>query len=274
MTSLNSIKLYNASLSGEIKSRADFWWRFCDIESIKGLEAYEDMIREQLARQNIELVSWFDDDFPCLKENMKRKEKTFLFAYRGDINLLKNAADNIAVVGSLTPDDRIIARENLVVEALVKAGFNIVSGLARGCDTAAHKACIEAKGKTIAFLPTSFDKIYPPENVKLIDEIVDSGGLVMTEYLVEAKSYYEMITHFIERDRLQPMFSAAVVLIASHAKGEGDSGSRHALQKAIEYNVSRYVMYDDDSDKQDPLFGLNRQELERGAHILPSEFVR
>ena len=101
-----------------------------------------------------------------------------------------------------------------------------------------------------------------------------SGGLVVTEYVTEPKSYKEKIARFIERDRLQAMFSRAVVLIASHVKGEGDSGSRHAMQKATEYDVLRYVMYNEHTDNAAPIFALNREELGYGATILTSTAIK
>ncbi len=221
-----------------------------------------------LEAHGIKHVCCFDNDFPNISDNIKRAERPFLLAYKGNIDLLNDVGHNVAVVGSLTPDERISARERNVVESLVKEKFNIVSGLARGCDTIAHRACLDAGGKTIAILPTTFESVYPPENAALLDEIVKSGGLVVTEYATEPKSYKEKIARFIERDRLQAMFSRAVALIASHVKGEGDSGSRHAMQKAAEYNVPRYVMYNEHTDNTAPIFALNRTELETGAVIL------
>lgn len=65
---------------------------------------------------------------------------------------------------------------------LSKKGANIISGMALGIDTAAHKGALIAKGKTIAVLGSGFESIYPKENTKLFWEIVNSGGVVVTEY--------------------------------------------------------------------------------------------
>ena len=268
MSSLLAQKLNGAVLRGKIKSRSDFWRNNFDVEKIENIAQAETERIADSEERGIGLVCCFDEEFPHINGNIKLSERPFLLAYKGDIKMLNDIGHNVAVVGSLSPDERISARERNVVEALVKEKFNIVSGLARGCDTVAHRVCLDAGGKTIAILPTTFESIYPPENAALLDEIVKSGGLVVTEYVTEPKSYKEKIARFIERDRLQAMFSRAVALIASHVKGESDSGSRHAMQKAAEYNVPRYVMYNEHTDNAAPIFALNRTELETGAVIL------
>ena len=67
-----------------------------------------------------------------------------------------------------------------------KRGFNIVSGLAIGCDTCGHKGALKVKGKTTAILANGLDNdsIYPPENKYLAEEIVQNGGLLISEYRI------------------------------------------------------------------------------------------
>ena len=274
MSSLFAQKLYGAVLRGKIKSRSDFWRNNFDVEKIENMAQAETEGNADSGERGIGLVCCFDEEFPHVRANIKLSDRPFLLAYKGDIALLNDIEHNVAVVGSLVPDERISARERNVVEALVKEKFNIVSGMARGCDTVAHRACLDAGGKTIAILPTTFESIYPPENAALLDEIVKRGGLVITEYVTEPQYYKDKISRFVERDRLQAMFSHAVVLVASHVKGEGDSGSRHAMQKAAEYNVSRYVMYNEHTDNAAPIFALNREEARTGATILTSTAIK
>lgn len=176
-------------------------------------------------------------------------------------------------MGVLTPTADIIERERKIVELLVQGGLNVLSGLAGGCDTVAHRRCIDLGGKTVAFLPTALDDIYPKENTSLAQQIVRSGGLVITEYIAPPANRYEHIKRFIERDRLQAMFAANVILIASYDKGQGDSGSRHAMQKATEYGVARYVMYNRSTDADLPIFALNRRLIDEGAEILTPKAI-
>ena len=94
----------------------------------------------------------------------------------------------------------------------------------------------------------------------------------MSEYVSEPKNKYESVNRFIERDRLQALFSKAVVLIASYRKGEGDSGSRHAFEKAKEYGKKRLVMYRE-SDATDLTFGLNKDYVMQGEQILSQKTI-
>lgn len=216
----------------------------------------------------------FDNDFPKIELTLKNSEKPFLFAYKGNINLLKNIASNVALVGVLTPNEDIEIREQKIVKELVQNNLTIVSGLAKGCDTAAHKTCLENNRKTIAILPTTFDNVYPKENAELVNEIIKKEGLIITEYITEPQNKFERIKRFIDRDRLQAMFSKAVVLIASYSQGNGDSGSRHAMHKATEYGKARFVMFDKIKDNNNPIFKLNKQQIEDGAIILTNKTIK
>lgn len=201
----------------------------------------------------------------------RRGAPHFLF-YRGDISLLNkgNFTKNVAVIGVLNPTNDIIEREKLLVKEIVKHGGNIVSGLALGCDSIAHKECIANGGKTIAVLPSRLDNILPKENSQLADEIVLSGGLLVTEYYNEPIERFELSARYIERDRLQAYFSNAVVLIASYRHPEKndlqypqdgikrDSGSRHAMKAAEKIGRKRYALYDDKTDSANEMFDLNR----------------
>src|SRR5690606_16641449 len=101
--------------------------------------------------------------------------------YKGNLSLLSDLNKNIAVVGLIDPDEEIINREIDIVNRLIDNKQIIVSGLAMGCDTIAHKTCLEANGKTIAILPSTIDKVYPSENRDLAEEIVERGGLLISE---------------------------------------------------------------------------------------------
>ena len=211
------------------------------------------------------MLSVFDPDFPDIYRTVsKAADKPFLLFYKGDIALLKRLQSNVAVIGLLNPDDSIVAREKAVVTRLVRGGMNIVSGLAKGCDTAAHKACMEAGGKTIAILPSPLAQIYPAENRELAGQIAEKGGLLVTEYYRKLASRFELSKRLIDRDRLQAMLSKAVVLVASYGRDAGDSGARHAMGKAEEYALFRAMLYNDDTDKDNPQFGLNREYYKAG----------
>lgn len=269
-----ALKLYAMVIEEQIKSRTQFWNSFCKQEKLVNFNTDTKNYEQFLLKNNINLTCYFDADFPVVDNNFKQSEKPFLFAYKGNISLLQNINKNIAVAGVLTPTEDITKREQSIVSIITKNSLNIISGLADGCDSVAHKTCLSCGGKTIAFLPTTLSHIYPAKNVSLANEIVNKGGLVITEYITEPKSRGERISRFIERDRLQAMFAKAVILIASFEYGKGDSGSRHAMQKAKEYGKKRYVLYYEQTDKDKPLFGLNKQLINENAEILTQKSLQ
>ena len=267
MNSNISVKLYNLIKTGVVKSNAHFWKSFYNEDYINTFPCEVQAVEQELKEKGINVISVFDENFPSTNVKLKNSEKPFFFAYKGDLTLLNNENKNVAVIGVLTPPNEIVEREQKVVKNLTEKGFNIVSGLAKGCDTVAHNESIKNNTKTIAFLPSTIENIYPKENVALANKLVKNGGLIITEYVSEPKNKYETVKRFIERDRLQALYSKAVVLIASFRKGEGDSGSRHAFEKAIKYGKKRLVMYRE-SDSNNLTFGLNKDYVMQGEKVI------
>ena len=224
---------------------------------------------EQLLENEFDIdgvVALGDTDFPVISDAVKGSERPVVLFYRGDISLLNRIDKNVAVIGVLNPENSIEERERAFVSALVKSGCNIISGLAKGCDSISHKQTLDTNGKTIAILPSTIKNILPVENKSLSDEIVSKNGLLVTEYYKEVSSKNQLIDRYIKRDRLQAMFCKAICLVASYAPNNqgNDCGSRHAMGKAKEYNIQRYVMYNQNTDFNNPQFDLNRNLLKEG----------
>ena len=272
MNSIISLKLYNLIKTGVIKTNAHFWKSFYNEKVINAYPCEVQAVEQELKEKSLNVICVFDENFPSVNVKLKNSEKPFFFAYKGDITLLNNVDKNVAVIGVLTPTNEIVEREQKVVKSLIEKGFNIVSGLAKGCDTVAHSESIKNNAKTIAFLPSTIENIYPKENVGLANEIVENGGLIISEYVSEPKNKYESVKRFIERDRLQALYSKAVVLIASFRKGEGDSGSRHAFEKAKEYGKKRLVMFRE-SDSNNLTFGLNKDYVMQGEKVVSQKEI-
>ena len=272
MSSNVSLKLYSLIKTGVIKTNAHFWKSFYNEDYIKTFPCDLQAVEQELKEKCINVISVFDENFPNTNVKLKNSERPFFFAYRGDITLLNNTDKNVAVIGVLTPTNEIVEREQKVVKSLTDKDFNIVSGLAKGCDTVAHSEIIKNKAKTIAFLPSTIENIYPKENISLASEIINNGGLIISEYVSEPKNKYEIIKRLIERDRLQALYSKAVVLIASYRKYEGDSGSRHAFEKAKQYGKRRLVVYRE-SDSNDLMFGLNKDYVIKGEKVVSQKEI-
>jgi DNA processing protein len=131
---------------------------------------------------------------------------------------LKGAAPKnpcIGVVGTRQPSlyGQRLCHE--IVSALAEAGFCIVSGMARGIDSIAHKAALSVGGETIAFLGCGLDIIYPPENLNLYREISEKGG-VLSEFPLGRKADRRT---FPMRNRLVSGISSATIVIESAASG-------------------------------------------------------
>jgi len=216
------------------------------------------------------VVAIGDADFPVIQAGVKDGDRPIALFYKGDISLIKKAAGNVAVIGLLTPSCQIEEDEREVVRKLVRQGKCIVSGLALGCDTIGHRETLDCGGKTVAFLSSLLTEVNPPSNRPLAYEIVNRGGLLVSEYFRGVHSKREFIGRYAERDRLQAMFAEAVVLAASYSQKDygKDSGSRFAMGKALEYGVPRYVIYDSTRDNENPMFNLSREAIAGGARII------
>jgi len=210
------------------------------------------------------VVAIGDDDFPQHRGVVKNSEKPVFLFYCGNLSLLNAKNNNIAIIGLLNPDEETEVIERAVVAKLVENGITIVSGLAFGCDTIAHRQVLDSKGYTVAILPSPLNNIMPTKNKGLANEIVENNGLLITEYLTDAKSKRELGGRYQERDRLQALFSNSIVLSASYAKNDlgNDSGSRLAMGYALNYSIPRAVIYDSENNLHNQRYDLNRQIIE------------
>lgn len=222
------------------------------------------------------IVAIGDKDFPEYRGEVKDSEKPIFLFYKGDLSLLNIENDCITVIGLLNPDEIIEKREKKIVAEIVKKDVTIVSGLAFGCDSIAHKQALIG-GKTIAILPSPLSKIMPAKNKGLAFEIFEEGGLLITEYYDEHKSAMDLSSRYKDRDRLQALFCDAIILAASYAQDSAqrwkifdqklDSGARLAMGFAKNYNIPRAVMYDSKTDLNNPMFDLNRQLISEQKNI-------
>jgi len=237
------------------------------VDSVVTLSNF-DIVRERIGDSIAKLIGFLDgvvaigdDEFPIIRGNVKNSEQPVALFYRGDLSLLSKQNINIAVVGLLTPDEDTEVVEKELVSKLVEHGATIVSGLARGCDTVAHKQALCSGGKTVAILPSPLNEILPSANKDLAEEIVRKGGLLITEYYEKSKSSMELSGRYQERDRLQALFSDCVILVASYDKNDSglDSGSRLAMEYAASCSIPRAVIYDPERNAGNPMYDLNRR---------------
>ncbi len=225
------------------------------------------------------VIALGDSGFPQYRGTVKDSEQPTFLYYKGNVDLLNINNKNISVIGLLNPEGNIEERERELVSEFIKHRVTIVSGLAFGCDSISHKQALDSNGKTIAILPSPLNSILPAKNKSLAYEIVEEGGLLVTEYGTDFKTTMELSGRYKERDRLQALFCDTIVLIASysknstqhwkHLKGQKlDSGARLAMEYAHIYNIPRAVMYDKNSDCDNPMFDLNRQLIKEHSNTV------
>ena len=136
---------------------------------------------------------------------------------QGDLRIFDKPA--VAIVGSRRCSASASALAFDLARDVASRGWCVVSGLARGIDTAAHQGALAAgvPGSTVAVFGTGIDVVYPPENTALARSIVDAGGLLLTAF---APGSPPLASHFPQRNRLVAGLSrAAVIVQAARASG-------------------------------------------------------
>jgi DNA processing protein len=128
----------------------------------------------------------------------------------------------VAVIGTREPSAYGLKWGRRIAEVLGEQGFAIVSGLAEGCDTAAHQGALDVGAPTVAFLAHGFGRIYPKANEHLSERIVEEGGCLVTEYLPNTPPRR---SSFVERDRLQSGASRGIVVVETDIEG----GTMHTV---------------------------------------------
>lgn len=177
-------------------------------------------------KDNIKYVSYWDNNYPILLKNIP--DKPILLYYIGDISTL-NKMPTLAVIGTREPSTFGFKSGERIAELFTDFGFNIVSGLAVGCDTAGHIGSLNKHGKTTAILAHGLDKIYPKENRTLAQDIIDNDGLLISEYHVGQSP---LANYFVERDRIQAGLSLGIFVVETDIKG----GTMHTVKFATEAN--------------------------------------
>lgn len=191
------------------------------LETRKNLEPEKYLA--SIEQAGIKWLTVFDEDYPKLLKQIY--DPPILFYYKGEI--LPSDEKAIAVVGTrkITGYGKLVT-EKFTAE-LVVAGLTIVSGLARGVDTQAHRATLEAGGRTIAVLGGGLNKIFPPENERLAEEIINGHGAVISEF---PPDYPSLPGNFPARNRIISGLSLGVLV----TEAAQDSGSLITARLALE----------------------------------------
>ena len=226
---IDNNKKYNAKELHNLISEFSEKVKKTNIPSIVELEIALDesnKIIETCFNKNIKIISYNSSNYPDRLKSINNSP-VILFL-KGNYELLNNE-DLVSVIGTRKPTDDAIKLGKNLTKTLTDNNFKIVSGLALGCDTIAHKVCLENDLETIAVLPSSVDEIYPVENRKLGDEILNKNGLIISEYepgSIVTKNKY------IERNRIVSGISKGICVIQCDIK----SGTMRTVEIAHKQN--------------------------------------
>jgi len=180
---------------------------------------------ELLDKIQINIITYQDDLYPAKLMNIYDRPP-FLYV-RGNLN---KDDINIAIVGSRLASTYGKYTTEKISRELALKGLTIVSGMARGIDSVAHRGALSAHGRTIAVLGSGLDVIYPPENKKLFTDIIQNGA-VISEY---PPGTPPRSTNFPARNRIISGMSYGVVIIEAGEKSGSLITARLALEQGRE----------------------------------------
>jgi DNA processing protein len=185
---------------------------------------------ELAAADGIHLTTVLDPDYPA---NLRfvYNLPPFLF-YRGELR--DDDAYSVAVVGTRQASPEGLARARKLAGRLADEHVTVLSGLARGIDTAAHGGCLDAGGRTIAVLGSGIRRIYPPENAELAERIAAQGAVVSQFWPDAAPASYTFPRRNVV---MSGMGQGTVVIEASET-----SGAKMQARLAIEHGKQVFLL--------------------------------
>jgi DNA processing protein len=224
-------------------------WTPASAKKVLSLLKPQERVEQELERaesNGIDVLVEGDEGFPKVFENIY--DPPFVLWKTG--HYLPEDEKAIAVIGCRKPSPYGRQAALKLGEDIARAGYTVVSGLARGIDSISHQGALRfSRGRTVAFLGSGLLNMYPPENKKLAAEIA-SRGAVFSEYPLLSKP---MAMHFPQRNRLISGASKGVLVVEANK----DSGSFITVDHAI--------------DQGKPVFavpGPIHQKQSEGAHSL------
>ena len=151
----------------------------------------------------------------------------------GDVSLLNEVG--VAIIGCRNASKYGIKIAKIFADKLSKSGVTIISGFARGIDSVSHLASYKNIGKTIAILGSGLDVIYPSENEKLFYDIIENGGLIISEFPFGTKPDKE---NFPKRNRIISALSKCVIVVEAKKK----SGTMITVDCALEQGKTVFAV--------------------------------
>lgn len=193
----------------------------------------EDILKkelEKLERAEISFLTPMDAQYP--KGFLELNDAPFVVFYKGNLELINSKC--FTIVGTRNPSNYGKKMTKVFSTELSKSGLTIVSGMATGIDSYAHRFTLEANGDTIAILGNGHNQIYPAVNYDLYRE-VSHKGLVISEFLPDFKG---TVYSYPRRNRLLSAISIGVLVVEAGEK----SGTMYTVEYALEQGRNVFVL--------------------------------
>ncbi len=188
---------------------------------------FEEKLLSRLNKENVKVITMLDDDYPKKLKNIINPP--CILYCKGDISCLNNLS--IGIVGSRKATDYGKFCADKFARELSALGITIISGLANGIDTIAHKSAIKANGNTIGVIGCGINIIYPQKNRELYMEIENTGGAVITEYPFDMEP---ISSNFPNRNRIISGLSSGILVVEAQEKSGTLITVSHAAEQGKE----------------------------------------
>lgn len=198
------------------------------IKEKRNLNIKEETIKEEISKINANIVTLIDEDYPSVLKTCNTYATPLVLYYKGDLSLTSNVYKRLTVVGSRRCSKYGIESVEQIVKELPNEVI-IVSGLAKGIDTVALESALKSNKKVIAVIGNGIDFCYPEENKKLYDDIINKGGLIISEYPPQTPPE---ANNFRWRNRILAMLGDGLLI----GEGKFNSGTKITAGFAINFN--------------------------------------
>ncbi|MBM3251805.1 MAG: DNA-protecting protein DprA [Candidatus Omnitrophica bacterium] len=246
-------------------------------------------IEEELAlaeKHSVEILTINDKDYPARLKEIP--DAPIILYVKG--KLLAQDEISIAIVGSRRASFYGLSTAEKFAQELSQLGITVVSGLARGIDSSAHRGALKSKARTIAVLGSGLAEIYPPENKKLFEEITESGAVV-SEFPMKAKP---LAHNFPRRNRIISGLSLGVIVVEA-AKNSGalitadfaleqgrevfaipgkvDSATSYGTNKLIKQGAKLISSVEDIIEELKPQLEIHLKEIKKSEFVMDKQLV-
>lgn len=186
---------------------------------------------EKMQKEHISIITIEDELYPNKLRNIY--DKPLVLYVKGNCKILNEFS--LAVIGCRKCSSYGKDISKNIGYSLAKHHINVISGMAKGIDTYSHIGCMEGQGKTIAVLGNGVDYIYPKENVQVYNKIIQTGGAIVSEYVIGTEPSK---IHFPARNRIISGLSNGVIVVEAQKK----SGTLITVDFALEQGKNVFTV--------------------------------